>query len=171
MNARAMILSVLAGGSVLVLVSCASGPQADVQAVLEQAGIPGVDANWDGGSEALYLKGAVGTERAREEAEALATTTLAGEGRVVNDLTVEGEPVPLDAQDDLIGAELSRRVALDPTLGEREIQVHVINGAVTITGEVRSADEKDAVGELARRVNGVREIANALEVRSERVAY
>jgi osmotically-inducible protein OsmY len=38
---------------------------------------------------------------------------------------------------------------------------------VTVTGEVRSADEKNKVGQIVKAAPGVKDFANALEIHPE----
>ena len=49
----------------------------------------------------------------------------------------------------------------------RDINFEVLNGMVTIKGEVRNADEKARVGDIARAAPGVKDIANGLEIHPE----
>ena len=52
----------------------------------------------------------------------------------------------------------------DPTLKQRDINFDVVNGMVTIKGEVRSADEKARAGEMAKVAPGVKDVANGLRI-------
>jgi osmotically-inducible protein OsmY len=70
----------------------------------------------------------------------------------------------------LKGAEVLRQDVLDelawePSLSEAGIGVAVTNGAVTLTGHVRSYAEKRAAEKAAARVAGVIVVANDIEVR------
>jgi osmotically-inducible protein OsmY len=56
----------------------------------------------------------------------------------------------------------------DPHLADRDIEVQVRNGVVTVKGEVHSAAEKSRVSDLVRAASGVKDMANALEVVAER---
>jgi osmotically-inducible protein OsmY len=53
----------------------------------------------------------------------------------------------------------------DPELRDRDVDFDVNEGAVKITGEVRTEAEKQRVEEMVRGVEGVTDVANALEVR------
>jgi osmotically-inducible protein OsmY len=54
----------------------------------------------------------------------------------------------------------------EPSLDERRIGVSVVDGIVTLTGEVGSYAEKWKAERTVERVSGVRGIANEIEVRS-----
>ena len=53
----------------------------------------------------------------------------------------------------------------DQVLRDRDIDFDVTNGVVTVKGEVRTVDEKTRVTELVRAAAGVKDMANALEVK------
>lgn len=44
------------------------------------------------------------------------------------------------------------------------IKIHIIDGIVTLSGAVNSADDKQNIEEMVKRIRGVREINNQLEV-------
>ena len=54
----------------------------------------------------------------------------------------------------------------EPSVDERRIGVSVVDGVVTLTGEVGSYAEKWKAERTVERVSGVRGIANEVEVRS-----
>lgn len=79
---------------------------------------------------------------------------------------------PIVADDSLVHAfdtrlemRLVDRIELDTFLRERDIYVEVIDGIVSITGEVWTPLEKQRVGALVRNVAGVVDVANELVVR------
>lgn len=67
--------------------------------------------------------------------------------------------------------ELRKRVedelGWEPSIDDRRIGVSVVDGIVTLTGEVSSYGEKWKVERVVERVAGVRGVANDLEVRSK----
>jgi osmotically-inducible protein OsmY len=86
------------------------------------------------------------------------------------------EPVrvrrPIVADESLVHAfdtrlemRLIDRIELDTFLRERDIYVEVVDGMVSITGEVWTPLEKQRVSELVRNVAGVVDVANDLVVR------
>ena len=61
---------------------------------------------------------------------------------------------------------VERELEWDPRVGERRIGVAVVDGIVTLTGEVRSLSEKGEAQRSAERVGGVRGVANETVVLS-----
>ena len=81
-------------------------------------------------------------------------------------------PRPLVADEGLVHAfdtQLDMRVIdrleLDHRLRDRNIRIEAVDGEVTLTGDVWTMQEKARAGELARRVPGVIDVANELDVR------
>jgi osmotically-inducible protein OsmY len=79
---------------------------------------------------------------------------------------------PIVADDSLVHAfdtrletRLIDRIELDNFLRDRDIRVEVIDGVVSLTGEVWTPLEKQRVGALVRNVAGVIDVANDLTVR------
>lgn len=63
-----------------------------------------------------------------------------------------------------IEARLLDRLELDNFLRDRDIRLHVIDGAVSVTGEVWTPLEKARVTELVHGVAGVIDVTNELIV-------
>jgi hypothetical protein len=79
--------------------------------------------------------------------------------------------VPVVADDSLVHAfdtsierRLVDRLELDNFLRDRDIHVEVVDGVVSITGEVWTPLEKQRVGDLIRNVAGVIDVSNDLDV-------
>ena len=70
-----------------------------------------------------------------------------------------------DDMDGQIKSTLKRMVNDDPTLKDRDINFEVNNGVVTVKGDVQTAAEKDKVSEIVRSAPGVKDMANALEIK------
>jgi osmotically-inducible protein OsmY len=98
----------------------------------------------------------------------VAAAAVGTSGRVLNELTVVGlnEETADDLDDEILDA-LDRMVDADPVLRERDINFEVVNGTVTVKGEVRNADEKNKVGQIVKAAPGVKDFANALEIHPE----
>jgi hyperosmotically inducible periplasmic protein len=136
---------------------------------LERENLDHVNVDWDRDSNVVHLRGTVNTQAERQRAEQIANNAVGTTGTVLNELTVEGRDEEMAGDLDAgIRDRLNNLVENDQTLRERNIDFDVNNGMVKITGEVRSAAEKTRVEELAQNVPGVREVANALEVRQAR---
>ena len=61
--------------------------------------------------------------------------------------------------------DVERELEWDPSIDERRIGVAVMDGVVTLTGEVSSFSEKWRAERAVERVDGVRGIVNELEVK------
>jgi osmotically-inducible protein OsmY len=141
----------------------------NVSKALEEANLPDVAVDVDTDSKIVHLKGTVGTMSDRTRAEEVAAAAVGTTGRVLNELTVEG--LNTDVADDLdeqIHDTLDRLVDDDPVLKERDVNFEVMNGVVTVKGEVRSAQEKNRVTQIVKAAPGVKDFANALEIHPER---
>jgi osmotically-inducible protein OsmY len=140
----------------------------NVSKALDQANIPNVAVDVDDSSNIVHLKGTVGTMSDRTRAEEVASAAVGTSGRVLNELTVEG--LNADTADDLdenIADTLDRLIDRDPVLKERDVNFDVANGTVTIRGEVRTAEEKNRVSQIVKAAPGVKDFANALEIKPE----
>ena len=150
--------------------ACGGGPDTkdNVQKALQQANLESVAVDVDKDAKIVHLKGTVGSMSDRTRAEEVASAAVGTSGRVLNELTVEG--LNSDTADDLdrqIHDTLDRMIDNDPVLKERDVNFEVLNGAVTVKGEVRNADEKNRVSQIVKAAPGVKDFANALEIRPE----
>ena len=147
----------------------APDPGDRVRDALKAAAIDDVNVNYDQNSKAIHLKGSVDSAAIKDRAEQVATKAVGTSGNVLNELTVAGTTGEKQA-DDLDGkirTQLNDMVDADPILKDRDVNFDVHNGAVEIKGKVASAAEKDKVGQMARGVQGVKDMANGLEVRPD----
>jgi osmotically-inducible protein OsmY len=69
--------------------------------------------------------------------------------------------------DEAIRADLLQEAEWDPQITSRDIGGSVKDGVVTLYGFVSSYMEKDAAERAAKRVRGVRAVANDLQIKSE----
>jgi len=76
--------------------------------------------------------------------------------------TMTASPVRSDSS---IREDVAFEMKWDPKISSSDIGVAVKDGVVTLTGFVHSYFEKDAAEKAAKRVYGVRAVANDLEVR------
>ena len=67
--------------------------------------------------------------------------------------------------DDDVRADLMREFKWDPQINSIDIGLSITDGVVTLAGFVSSYMEKEAVERAAKRVRGVRAVANDLEVK------
>jgi hypothetical protein len=72
--------------------------------------------------------------------------------------------VPESPEDRGIRRHLNLAIAQDPSLKDRQISFLVSNGDVSVTGIVKSEEERRKMNELAMNIAGVKSVANALRV-------
>jgi len=146
---------------------CHRGPDTkeNLRKALDQANMQQVDVKVDDDLGIVHLKGTVGSMAERSRAQEVADAVVGTTGHVLNELTVKGlnDATAGDFDRD-IQKNVDKMIDNDPTLKQRDINVEVANGMVTIKGEVRSADEKTRAGEIARAAPGVKDVANGLQI-------
>jgi osmotically-inducible protein OsmY len=160
-------VSVLA--AVCLGVACHRAPDTEetLRKALEQANMHQVEVKVDNDEHIVHLKGVVGSMAERSRAEEVADAVVGTSGRVLNELTVKGlNDTTADDLDGDIRKNLDRMIDNDPTLKQRDINFGVTNGMVAIKGTVRSADEKNRVGDMTKAAPGVKDIANGLQIES-----
>jgi osmotically-inducible protein OsmY len=75
-----------------------------------------------------------------------------------------GKTVGQTIDDATITTRVKSAMLNDPAVGGTRIDVDTFKGVVTLSGRVKSQAEKDQAIALARRVNGVTEVKDALQV-------
>lgn len=159
----------ICAASVASMVACDRGPDTEenVRKALDQANLQTAKVVVDDDANIVHLQGTVGSMADRTRAAEIATAAVGTSGRVLNELTVEGlNDRTAGDFDGQIADTLDRMLDEDPVLKERDVTFEVSNGMVAITGEVRTADEKNRVEQLAKAGPGVKEVANGLEIKS-----
>jgi hyperosmotically inducible periplasmic protein len=139
-----------------------------ISEALRDANLDDVNVDYDQNNNVVHLRGTVGTTGERSRAEEIATNVVGNAGMVLNEIRVEGmeeERGWLDDRDREIRDRLNEMIDEDPELRDRDVDFDVNEGAVKITGEVRTEAEKQRVEEMVQGVEGVTDVANALEVR------
>lgn len=156
----------------LSLTACSKStrdPSDKVSVALKEANLRDVDVNYDRDERVVHLKGTVGTAGERAQAEEIADRAVGTSGKVLNKVTVKGvDETTTDDNDGRIKDRLKEMVDNDPQLKNRDIGFTVNNGAVEIRGSVASPVEKSKVAEMVRSVDGVRDVANDLEIKTPR---
>jgi osmotically-inducible protein OsmY len=96
----------------------------------------------------------------------VAVAAVGTTGRVLNEVTVKNvDDKSADDLDGRIRSDLKKMVDADPVLRDRSIDFDVNNGVVTVKGDVRTARETQLVTDLVKTVPGVKDMANALEIK------
>jgi osmotically-inducible protein OsmY len=89
-------------------------------------------------------------------------------GRFVPEPTETDTPatvaVPQNPVDRGIRRDLNGLIAADPDLRSREISFIVSHGDVSVTGTVRTEDERRKFNDLAMNIEGVKSVANNLRI-------
>lgn len=73
-------------------------------------------------------------------------------------------PSPSRTADDWVTTQIHARYFLDPDIKARTITVVTLNGIVTLTGDVKTPEERTRAAEIAAGVDGVRNVANNLTI-------
>jgi osmotically-inducible protein OsmY len=151
-----------------VACACASGPNPtdNVTKALRAANLNEVTVDWDRNARIAHLKGTVDRPADRQRAEEVATAAIGQDGRVLNEITIKGlNEKTAGSLDGQIKDQLKDMVKRDPILRDRDLSFDVNNGVVTVKGDVQTADEKTKVTELVRAAPGVKDMANAVEIK------
>jgi osmotically-inducible protein OsmY len=166
-----VVVGVLAAASSFA-VACADRDAPDYQARvndgLKSAELDDVRADWKADEKALHLRGEVEQAADKARAEELARQVVGTNGRVVNEVTVEGANA--EAIDDRIEEQLDRMFKEDDEFDRDKLDLtfDAKAGVVTITGDAPSQAVKARVAEKVRGVEGVKEVVNNLEVQGEK---
>src|SRR5262249_21458204 len=121
---------------------------------------------WDGGARVAHLRGRVDQPTDRQRAEEVANAAVGTTGKVLNEVTIKGlNEKTAGLLDGDIRSSLKKMVDNDPVLRDRSITFDVNNGAVTVKGDVQSADEKAKLTQLVEAAPGVKDFVNAVEIK------
>ena len=159
----ALLLCLIAG-----MVACSSGPNPtdSITKALKASNFNEVTVTWDGGAHIAHLKGTVDRSADRQRAEDVAAAAAGSDGKVLNEITIKGlNEKTAGNLDGEIKDQLKKMVKNDPILRDRSLSFEVNNGVVTVKGDVLTADEKTKVTELVRAAPGVKDMANAVEIK------
>lgn len=163
--------SALALACALAVAGCnrAADPEQQISKALKDAQLNEVSVDWDKDAHIAHLKGTVAQATDKQRAEDVAAAAVGTTGRVLNEVTVKGLNDKIaDDMDGGIKSRLKDLVAADPELKERDIDFDVNNGVVTVKGTVASAAEKNRVSQMVKAAPGVKDMANALEIKPKK---
>jgi hyperosmotically inducible protein len=114
----------------------------------------------------VQLNGFVDSADARAAAGRVASS-VEGVQRVDNNLAVQassrsaGEVI----DDSVVTAKVKAALIADKNVKAHEVNVETREGVVQLSGFVDSTDAKSTAGEVARRVSGVKDVRNELQVK------
>lgn len=164
-----LALGCLAAATLIATTAC--GPKTPdyektADTALSSAALDKVDANYDNDAKTIHLTGTVDTENDRQRASDVVQKAVGDGAQVANEVTVANKDEGIaDDLDNGIETHLGNLVDQEADLKDDSIDFDANNGVVTITGEVKSAAERDKVGDLARSQPGVKDVVNSLEVK------
>jgi hyperosmotically inducible protein len=113
----------------------------------------------------VRLNGVVDSDSERAEAVRVARGT-AGVRAVDDDLRVGDPTVGEKLDDETLAVRVKAALVDAVSVKARDIDVDVVAGVVTLSGEVASREEKARAAEIANRVEGVTHVHNRLVVAS-----
>lgn len=141
-------------------------PTSRTKQALTDANIKDVNVDWDKDARVAHLKGSVDTPNERDRAGQVAETAVGTSGKVLNELTIENlNDKTADDMDGRIRSDLKDAIDRDQVLRDRSINFDVNNAVVTVKGDVRTTAEKNKVSEIVKAAPGVKDFANALEIK------
>lgn len=144
-------------------------PADNVNRALAEANLSQLKIDWDKDAHIAHLTGTVDSPTDKQRAQDVVSAAVGTSGHVLNEVTIRGvNDKSAGALDDDIKDNLEKTVKNEPALNDRDIDFEVHNGVVTVKGEVRSAAEKTRVSELVNEAPGVKQMANALEIKPAR---
>ena len=117
----------------------------------------------------VQLGGFVDNAQQKEQATKVARS-VTGVKEVRNDLRISTKPhatAGQDVDDSMLTASVKSKLMEDPTTKAYQINVGTQKGVVQLTGFVDSTTMKTRAGEVARSVEGVKEVRNDLEIRQK----
>jgi hyperosmotically inducible periplasmic protein len=110
-------------------------------------------------------------DNAKQKAQATRVArSVTGVKEVRNDLLISTKPHATsgqDVDDGMLTASVKAKLMDDSTTKAYEINVGTQKGVVQLTGFVDSTTMKARAGELARSVDGVKDVRNDLEIRQK----
>lgn len=114
----------------------------------------------------VQLGGFVDTSEQKSRAGEIARD-VGGVQEVRNDLRVSSPQATVGqvVDDSALTAAVKGKLIADQTMQSYKVNVETQKGVVQLTGFVDSADAKSRAADIARSVNGVRDVRNDLEVR------
>jgi len=164
-------LTLIVGAFWVAAMACTrpADTEGSLRKALDEADIRNVDVAVDDREDVVHLSGTVETLADRTRAEEVANSVVGTSGTVVNDLTIEDfEDTAPASPDEQLTAQIDALIDADRTLRERDVNILVRGGAVTISGEVRTQGERARAARLVEQAPGVTTVTNELHVVRER---
>jgi len=80
-------------------------------------------------------------------------------------VALTGETAGENIDDAVITTEIKAKLAAEKVLHTTRVGVKTERGVVYLTGSVDTADDRGKVAEITRKVQGVRDVVNRIEIR------
>ena len=80
-------------------------------------------------------------------------------------VALTGETAGENIDDTVLTTEIKARLAGEKVLHTTRVGVKTERGVVYLTGSVETTDDRSKVGEIVKKVKGVRDVVNRIEVR------
>lgn len=140
-----------------------------VQRSLEQADLKGVSVAEDKNKNTITLSGKLHSEEAKQQASQVAQSA-AGSRIVANEISVQ--PVGLESQAKEINSNLDDAIEknyqaaiIASGLDKQSIDFRARNGLLTLTGRVKSPDQRQKAEQIATNIPNVTQVLNQIEVK------
>jgi len=145
--------------------------QGRVNDSLKDAKIKDVKADWKADEKALHLSGEVENAADKARAAELAKQVVGTSGRVVDEVKVEGTNI--DDVDKRIERDLDASFKEDDQWDRDnfDLTFHSKAAVVTVTGTAPTKAAKDMVTARVRKVQGVKDVVNDLEIKPEKATH
>ncbi|OAQ20397.1 BON domain-containing protein [Thermosulfurimonas dismutans] len=114
----------------------------------------------------VTLTGMVETEAERKKAEEVAKRVNGVRG-VRNNLMVGHRSFGRSLDDKLLTARIKTKLIAEPGIRSLSIDVDTVNGVVTLTGMVKSEEQRRRVLEIVRTTKGVKDVVDNLTIENE----
>lgn len=170
---KVFAIASLAAG--LVVAGCNSNPKYPdskdaVNNSLTQNNLGAIHVSQDQDKGLITLTGTVPTDSQKTQAESVAKQaapnyTIADEIAVVPPQNADATKAANSDIDDAIEDSFKADLKKNRSLNDQDISVKSKNGAVVLTGNVKTAAQKREAGRLAKHVPNVQQVVNEIEVK------
>ncbi len=143
---------------------------AKIKQSIQQAGMKNVDVKNDSQQRVIQLTGDVETQSAKDRAEQIAKHAAPGY-TVADEILVKPEGEAGDRaediasnMDDAINIGLQDAMAEHSWTKDHDINFDVKNGVVTLTGDVKTTEQRSQLSEIVKSVSGVQQVVNEVKI-------
>lgn len=123
-----------------------------------------IAGNSESPMEELKNKAAESTEKVTENLKEGAKSLLENTREEREEIAEKGKEIIESAKDTGIKAAISGRLKLDSSIDATRIEIQVINGSVTLTGEVSSREEERKARDIALDTRYVKDFRSELKI-------